>query len=338
MIMWIVRGLVLIAGPLISYFQISHTYHGLFVGLLISSVVIIAEIIIQRFPLDAIAAAVVGIVFGLVAARLMDFTVSLTDNQRILSFMNDYSLLLKVLLAYIGLIVAVSKKSELDFLNRDILKTGRPRASNDLVVLDASAIIDGRIADITEVKFIAGTVIVPRFVVAEIQAQSDSADTFKRNRARRGLDILAKLQKDPGITVKISDKDYPAIKGTEEKLVELAKDLGGKIATTDFNLNKAAMLQGITVLNVSDLSNTLKPVYLPGETMPIFLVKEGKEINQAIGYLNDGTMVVIEDGRKNVGKRIDVIVTSILQTSTGRMVFAKTAGGTSPQSQRNEQS
>ncbi|MGA2090373.1 MAG: PIN domain-containing protein [Endomicrobiales bacterium] len=323
MIIWIIRALVLIAGPLISFLQISHTYHGLIIGFAVSAVVVTAEVIIQSIPLDTIVAAVIGIVFGLIGARLLDYTIYLTDNQRAYEFMKNYSLLLKIVFAYFGLIVAVRKKSELDLLDRDILKIGRHKQPTDLVILDTSAIIDGRISDVVETKFISGVLVVPRFILVELQSLADSSDTFKRSRARRGLDIIAKLQKDESITVKIFDKDYPKLREADAKLVELAKDLDGKIVTTDFNLNKVAMLQGVTVLNVNDLSNALKAVYLPGETMPIYLVKEGKEHNQAIGYLDDGTMVVVEEGRKHVGKRIDVIVTSILQTSSGRMVFTR---------------
>lgn len=325
MAIWIFRTLIFIAGPLISYYQISHSYHGMFIGLVISSTIVIAEIILQAIPLDTIVAGIIGIVFGLIGARLLDYAIFLTDNQAAYDFVKDYSLLLKVVLAYFGLVIAIRKKSELDLLDRDILKIGRHKQPTELSILDTSAIIDGRVADIVETKFISGIIVVPRFILVELQALADSSDTFKRNRARRGLDIIAKLQKVESVTVKLFDKDYPRIPEADAKLVALAKDLDGKLVTTDFNLNKIAMLQGIAVLNVNDLSNALKPVFLPGETMPIFLIKEGKEHNQAIGYLDDGTMVVIEDGRKHVGKRVDAVVTSILQTSSGRMVFGRMA-------------
>lgn len=325
MTIWIIRALIFIAGPLISYFQISHTYHGMFIGLVISATIVIAEIILQAIPLDTIVAGIIGIVFGLIGARLLDYAIFLTDNQAAYEFVKDYSLLLKLVLAYFGLVIAIRKKSELDLLDRDILKIGRHKQPTELSILDTSAIIDGRVADIVETRFISGIIVVPRFILVELQALADSSDTFKRNRARRGLDIIAKLQKVENVTVKLFEKDYPRIPDADAKLVALAKDLDGKIVTTDFNLNKIAMLQGITVLNINDLSNALKPVFLPGEAMPIFLIKEGKEHSQAIGYLDDGTMVVVEDGRKHVGKRVDVTVTSILQTSSGRMVFGRMA-------------
>jgi uncharacterized protein YacL len=327
MIIWLVRILVLIAGPAITYFQISRTQHGIIIGFAFSLAIILAEIIIQRIPLDTLIAGILGIIFGLIGAKLLDYTVYLMDNTRIYEIMKDYSLLIKVIFSYLGLVIAVNKKSELDLLDKDILKRGHRKKAADLILLDTSAVIDGRIADITETKFISGTLVVPRFVLEELQGLADSSDTHKRNRARRGLDIIAKLQKDETLTVKIFEKDFPELHNADAKLLQLAKELDAKIITTDFNLNKVAVLQGGTVLNVNDLSNALKPVYLPGETMPIFVVKEGKEHHQGIGYLDDGTMVVVEEGRKYVGKRIDVIVSSILQTSSGRMIFTRPTGG-----------
>ncbi len=326
MLIWLMRLFVLIAGPLISYYQISHTRQGVLMGLAVSLLIILAEMLIQRIPLDTLVAGVLGAVLGLIGAKLLDYTVYLMDNMRLYEFMKDYSLLIKIVLAYLGLVIAVSKKSELDLLDRDILKRGRRKRAADLILLDTSTVIDGRIADIVETRFISGALVVPRFVLEELQTLADSSDAHKRNRARRGLDIVAKLQKDENSTVKIFDKDFPNLHDADAKLLELGKELDAKIITTDFNLNKVASLQGVTVLNINDLSNALKPVFLPGETMPIFLVKEGKEHHQAIGYLDDGTMVVVEEGRKHVGKRIDVIVTSILQTSSGRMVFSRPSG------------
>ena len=326
MLIWLMRFIVLISGPLISYYQISHTQQGLLIGLGVSLIIILAELLIQKIPLDTLVAGVLGIVLGLIGAKLLDYTVYLMDNMRLYEFMKDYSLLIKIVLAYLGLIIAISKKSELDLLDRDILKRGQRKRVTDLILLDTSAVIDGRIADIVETRFLSGVLVVPRFVLEELQTLADSSDAHKRNRARRGLDIVAKLQKDENTTVKIFDKDFSNLHDVDAKLLQLGKELDAKIITTDFNLNKVASLQGVTVLNINDLSNALKPVFLPGETMPIFLVKEGKENHQAIGYLDDGTMVVVEDGRKYVGKRVDVIVTSILQTSSGRMVFSRPAG------------
>lgn len=323
MLIWLVRILILITGPLLSYYQISRTLNGILIGLSFSLVIILIEILIQKIPLDTLIAAIIGIVLGLIGAKLLDYTVYLIDNPQMYEIMKDYSLLIKIIFAYLGLVIAVRKKSELDLLDRDILKRGNRKRPSELILLDTSAVIDGRIADIGDTKFISAVLVLPRFVLAELQTLADSSDAHKRNRARRGLDVVARLQKEENMTVKIFDKDFPSLKDVDAKLLQLAKELEAKIITTDFNLNKVAVLQGITVLNINDLSNALRPVYLPGETMPIFLVKEGKEHHQAIGYLDDGTMVVVEDGRRFVGKRIDVIVTSILQTSSGRMVFTR---------------
>jgi len=326
MVIWLVRILVVIAGPVISYTQISKTTHGILIGFGFALLIILAEIVIESIPLDTLVAGILGVIFGLIGAKLLDYTVYKMDNTRIYELMQDYSLLIKVIFAYLGLVIAVRKKSELDLLDKDILKRGTRKKAVDLILLDTSAVIDGRIADIAETRFVSGALVVPRFVLDELQTLADSADTHKRNRARRGLDIIAKLKKDENLTVKIFEKDYPELNNADAKLLQLAKELDAKIITTDFNLNKVAVLQNVVVLNINDLSNALKPVYLPGETMPIFVVKEGKEHHQGIGYLDDGTMVVIEEGRKFVGKRIDAIVSSILQTSSGRMVFTRPTG------------
>ena len=202
----------------------------------------------------------------------------------------------------------------------------RRRRGAELKVVDSSAIIDGRIMDICETKFLTGTLVVPRFVLVELQGLADSPDTLKRARGRRGLDILARLQENPEIPVRIMDKEYPGIPDVDGRVVRLAKDLGGRVLTTDFNLNKIAALESVICLNVNDLALSLKPVVLPGESMSVFIMKEGKEKEQGIGYLDDGTMVVVEDGKKFIGKRLEVGVTSILQTSAGRMIFGKSRG------------
>ena len=293
------------------------------IGFSIALVFVLVEIIIQAIPLDTIIAGILGIIFGLIGAKLLDYIVFLTNNDQLYEWLKNYSLLIQIVFAYFGLVIAIKKKSELDLLDQDIFRKRKTKKINELILLDTSALIDGRITDITETKFLSGAFIVPRFVLQELQALADSSDTHKRNRARRGLDIIAQLQKDESVTLKIVDKDYSDITGVDAKLLALSKELDAKIITTDFNLNKVAALQGVTVLNINDLSNALKPIYLPGEKMPLFVVKEGKERSQGIGYLDDGTMVVVEEGRKYVGKRIDVIVNSILQTSSGRMVFTK---------------
>jgi uncharacterized protein YacL len=190
-------------------------------------------------------------------------------------------------------------------------------------ILDTSVIIDGRIADICETGFLDGTLVIPQFVLKELQLVADSGDSMKRNRGRRGLDILQKIQKMAGIEVTISDVDFPDVREVDLKLIELARTLQGKIVTNDFNLNKVAQLRGVEVLNINELANSLKPVVLPGEIMKVFILKEGKEYNQGVAYLDDGTMVVVDNARKMISRNIDVVVTSVLQTTAGKMIFGR---------------
>ena len=201
---------------------------------------------------------------------------------------------------------------------------GERPAKKSYKILDTSVVIDGRIADICETGFLDGTLVIPHFVLRELQQVADSADTLKRNRGRRGLDILQRIQKMNGINVQLVENDYPQIREVDMKLIELAKELdGAKIVTNDFNLNKVAQLRGVEVLNINELANALKPVYLPGETMKVFILKEGKEFNQGIAYLDDGTMVVVDNARKMIGKTVESSVTSVLQTTAGKMIFGR---------------
>ncbi len=190
-------------------------------------------------------------------------------------------------------------------------------------ILDTSVIIDGRIADVCETGFLDGTLVIPQFVLKELQLVADSADSLKRNRGRRGLDILQKIQKMAGVDVAISDIDFPEVREVDLKLIELARTLQGKIVTNDFNLNKVAQLRGVDVLNINELANALKPVVLPGEFMKVFILKEGKEYNQGVAYLDDGTMVVVDNARRMISKNIDIVVTSVLQTTAGKMIFGR---------------
>ncbi len=190
-------------------------------------------------------------------------------------------------------------------------------------ILDTSAIIDGRIADICATGFLEGPIIVPQFILHELQKVADSSDALKRQRGRRGLDVLERLRNDPDIEVTISEIDFPEIRNVDQKLLELAKRLNAKIITNDFNLNKLARVQGLKVLNINELANALKPVVLPGETMRVFILKEGKERDQGIAYLDDGTMVVVDNARKMIGRTIEITVTSVLQTTAGKMIFGR---------------
>jgi uncharacterized protein YacL len=221
-----------------------------------------------------------------------------------------------------GIRIGLKKGEDLQLSGWKLFSKNPPRTEN-AKILDTSVIIDGRIADITETGFLEGPLLIPQFVLSELQHIADSSDSIKRTRGKRGLDVLHHIQKQAGIDVKIVDKDYPVIKEVDTKLIELAKEVRGKIITNDSNLNKVAQLQGIEVLNINELANSLKPVVLPGEEMNVKILKEGKETGQGVAYLDDGTMIVVDNGRRNIGKTIDVIVTSVLQTPAGRMIFAR---------------
>lgn len=242
-------------------------------------------------------------------------------------------LFITVLLGYLGFQVGFKKRDELINLtpmgNRNVNQKDKKRDGTDkqmsgsLKILDTSVIIDGRIADICQTGFLEGTLMIPEFVLEELQHIADSSDVLKRNRGRRGLDILNKIQKELPVNVEIYEGDFEEIHEVDSKLVKLAKLLDGYVVTNDFNLNKVCDLQGVSVLNINDLANAVKPVVLPGEEMVVQVIKDGKEQNQGIAYLDDGTMIVVEEGRNYIGKNIEVIVTSVLQTSAGRMIFAK---------------
>jgi len=240
------------------------------------------------------------------------------------------SALVSLALGYIGLRVGLTKREELSEMLARVLEARRPQPKEEdgpryeeHKILDTSVIIDGRIADICKTGFIEGTLVIPEFVLEELQHIADSSDLLKRNRGRRGLDILNKIQKELDVKVLIHDGDFEEIGEVDSKLVKLAKALHGKVVTNDFNLNKVCELQGVSVLNINDLANAVKPVVLPGEEIVVQVIKDGKEHGQGVAYLDDGTMIVVEGGRDYIGTTMEVLVTSVLQTSAGRMIFAK---------------
>src|ERR1044071_2278407 len=226
------------------------------------------------------------------------------------------------MLPYIGLVLGGKRGEWLARAPRGALCRG-DGSEHRYKILDTSVIIDGRIADVCETGFLDGTLVIPQFVLKELQLVADSGDSLKRTRGRRGLDILQKIQKMSGVDVTISDIDFPEVREVDLKLIELGRTLQGKIVTNDFNLNKVAQLRGIEVLNINELANALKPVVLPGEFMKVFILKEGKEYNQGVAYLDDGTMVVVDNARRMISKNIDVVVTSVLQTTAGKMIFGR---------------
>ncbi|MFA6091434.1 MAG: PIN domain-containing protein [Elusimicrobiota bacterium] len=325
MMTWIFRALLVAAFPLVVYLQISRTGAGLVVGLAVGLLLVLFEMLIESVSLLSLVAGLLGAVAGLVVSKLADYLVLTMLRDAFLPVWNKYDLLRNLAFAVMGVVVFVRKFPELDTLDKDILASSK-RRGHAMKVLDTSAVIDGRVVDICETKFLSGTIVVPRFILSELHHLADSADGMKRARGRRGLDMLARLQESPDLAVKILDKDVPEVAEVDGKVVRLAKDLGAGVVTTDFNLNKIAAVEGVVCLNVNDLTTALKPVVLPGENMTVFVMKEGKERDQGIGYLDDGTMTVVEEGKRHIGKRVDLTVTSILQTSAGRMIFGRYKG------------
>jgi uncharacterized protein YacL len=276
---------------------------------------------LKTATLKRLIGAAIGSIMGIIGAVMISHVLRTTEfDKSSISFVNVFILFL---MTYVGLVVGANKG---DFLNLAALGGifgGERPIKKVYKIFDTSVIIDGRVADICETGFMDGILLIPHFVLRELQQVADSADALKRNRGRRGLDILQRIQKMAGITVQFVENDYPAIREVDMKLIELAKEFEAKIVTNDFNLNKVAQLRGVEVLNINELANALKPVYLPGETMKVFILKEGKEFNQGIAYLDDGTMVVVDNARKMIGKTIDSSVTSVLQTTAGKMIFGR---------------
>jgi uncharacterized protein YacL len=292
--------------------------YGVMFALVLGIITVYSDHIFRGVDFGTIAGGIIGIGLGLLFASLLLMPIKFLIKEDIV----EVSFALKGVLGYGGLLIGLRKGKGTTLQGVFRLFRGKAFEEN-LKILDTSVIIDGRIADACETGFIEGTFILPQFILQELQHIADSQDPIKRTRGRRGLDVLHRIQKMSNITVKIVEEDFPKIKEVDSKLVALGKLMNAKIITNDFNLNKVAQLQGVSVLNINELANSLKPVVLPGETMRIFVLKEGKEYNQGVAYLDDGTMVVIENGRKLIGKNIEVAVTSVLQTTAGRMIFSK---------------
>ncbi|APH06690.1 PIN/TRAM domain-containing protein [Bacillus weihaiensis] len=288
----------------------------------------VLEEAVVKAPVTDVLFGSLGLIFGLIIAFLI--VIPLKDIQYQV-FNTIIPFFLTLLLGYLGFQIGFKKRDELVNLFTAQNKIGKKKVAEEeqevedkkLKILDTSVIIDGRIADICQTGFLEGTIVIPQFVLEELQHIADSSDVLKRNRGRRGLDILNRIQKELSINVEIYEGDFEDIQEVDSKLVKLAKLTSGVVVTNDFNLNKVCELQKVHVLNINDLANAVKPVVLPGEEMNVQVIKDGKEHNQGVAYLDDGTMIVVEEGRNYIGKHIDVLVTSVLQTSAGRMIFAK---------------
>jgi uncharacterized protein YacL len=272
-----------------------------------------------RMSIGRVIGGLAGLILGLAAS----FAVMAMIGKNVpFTSRSLAALLIGLICAYIANAVGAAHGARL-FGNPEMPSGGRAEGKVFEKILDTSVIIDGRIADICEAGFLDGPLILPKFVLHELQMIADSSDSLKRNRGRRGLDILKKIQQNPSLDIRIVETDFPKVREVDSKLVLLAKETSGKVMTNDFNLNKVAELQGVSVLNINELANAVKPVVLPGEVMNVLVLKEGKEFGQGVGYLDDGTMVVVDQAREHIGDKVSVSVTSVLQTTAGRMIFTK---------------
>jgi uncharacterized protein YacL len=292
-------------------------------ALVIAVAIVLFELRIRRASLKTLIGAAVGSIMGIVGAFLIGILISHQESMAVGPTTKTFiTLALTFFMAYVGLMVGAAKG---DYLELSALggifsdKTAR----RDLKILDTSVIIDGRIADVAETGFLTGTLVIPQFILRELQQVADSPDSSKRQRGRRGLDMLHRLQNNNSLDIQIVETDFPAVREVDLKLIELGKQLDAVIVTNDFNLNKVSQLRGVSVLNINELANALKPVVLPGEAMRVFILKEGKEYNQGVAYLDDGTMVVVDNARRLIGRNADISVTSVLQTTAGKMIFGR---------------
>ncbi len=295
-------------------------FWGVIIGLVASLLIILVESAMRRVSLRGLSSVVFGLILGIIMAKLISDIFSILPLGVVITSL--LRVILTLIFSYLGAVMAIRGKDEFNVII-PYIRFKRQELKEEIVLIDTSAIIDGRIVDIYKTKFFEARLLVPRFVLRELQHIADSSDPIKRQRGRRGLEMLQAMQKDTSLDIKIHEEDISNTEEVDAQLVRLAKILEAKIFTTDFNLNRIAGLQGVKVLNINELANALKPVVFPGETMEVRLLKEGKEYNQAVAYLDDGTMIVVEDARKLIGQLAKVNVTSVLQTQAGRMIFAK---------------
>jgi len=300
-----------------------HRILSAFLGLIIAFLIVGFEMRARQATIKTLIGAAIGSILGIVGAYLIGMLISSQETKAVPAEMKTFlTVALAFFMGYIGLMVGAAKGEFIDLSALGGIFSDK-NVKRDCKVLDTSVIIDGRIADVAETGFLGGTLVIPQFILTELQQVADSPDSSKRQRGRRGLDMLQRLRNNNQIDIQIVETDYPAVKEVDLKLIELGKELDAVIVTNDFNLNKVSQLRGVSVLNINELANALKPVVLPGEAMRVFVLKEGKEYNQGVAYLDDGTMVVIDDARRLIGKTADIAVTSVLQTTAGKMIFGR---------------
>ncbi len=319
----LVRFLFVVICSLIGYQSgelIGSSILGLGIGAVSSLIVILLELGMRFVSSKGLSSAVFGLILGLIMSKLVGdaFTFANIPEETLALVRIIFTLLF----CYLGMVIGLRGKDDFNIII-PYVRLRRQDQKEESVVLDTSAIIDGRISDICKTGFLDTTMILPRFVLRELQHIADSTDSMKRQRGRRGLEIMNNLQKDPKINIVLNDEDFDDRKDVDSKVVRLAKILEAKILTVDFNLNRVASIQGVKVLNMNELANAIKPVVFPGEVLKIKLIREGKEYNQAVGYLEDGTMVVVEEAKRQIGHEVKVVVTSVLQTQAGRMIFTR---------------
>src|ERR1700741_5087103 len=292
-------------------------------GALIAICIIVFELRIRRATLKTLIGAAVGSILGIIGAYLIGSLISRQESMAVAPEVKTFlTLALTFFMAYVGLMVGAAKGDYLELSALGGIFSDKV-TRRDLKILDTSVIIDGRIADVAETGFLTGSLIIPQFILRELQQVADSPDSSKRQRGRRGLDMLNRLQNNSSLDIQIVETDFPSVREVDLKLIELGKQLDAVIVTNDFNLNKVSQLRGVSVLNINELANALKPIVLPGEAMRVFILKEGKEYNQGVEYIDEGTMVVVDNARKMIGKPVDVAVTSVLQTTAGKMIYGK---------------
>lgn len=319
----LVRILFIVGSTIVGYQTLiikgSNVYGGI-IGFAGALLIILMELGMRTVSVRGLSSAVFGLILGLIMAKLVTDAFVLTPISA--ESLPLIKVVLTLVFSYLGMVLGLRGKDEFNIII-PYVRLRRQDQVEELAVLDTSVIIDGRILDIIKTKFLESKIVVPKFVLKELQQIADSTDPIKRQRGRRGLEILHTIQKEAGQDITLHEEEFAETPEVDAKLIKLAKLLAAKILTVDFNLNRVASLQGIKVLNINELANALKPVVFPGEMMQVKLIKEGKEHNQAIGYLDDGTMVVVEEGRKLLGQEVKAMVTSVLQTQAGRMIFTK---------------
>jgi uncharacterized protein YacL len=319
----LLRILFIVGSGIVGYFTFHPGGSSVMGGLssaFAAYIIIMLETAMRKVSVRGLSSAVFGLILGLIMAKLVTDAFSLAPITR--ESLDRVRVVLTLIFCYLGMVIGLRGKDEFNIII-PYVRLRRQDQLEEIVIVDTSAIIDGRIVDIIKTKFLESKIIIPRFVLKELQQIADSTDPIKRQRGRRGLELLHTMQKETGQNLALHEEEFPEVPEVDAKLVKLAKLLDAKVLTVDFNLNRVATIQGVKILNINELANALKPVVFPGEQMQIKLIKEGKEHNQAVGYLDDGTMVVVEEARRFIGQEIKVVVTSVLQTQAGRMIFTK---------------